>query len=67
MRTNDPDFWAELTKGVIVDLPNTNESQPEDIDPETTLEDVVEDDSNLAIPTLIGVMTGGELPDNVGI
>jgi hypothetical protein len=67
MRINDPDFWVELTKSETVDLPNLNEAQPEDIDPETSLEDVVADDSNLAIPTLIGVMTGGELPDYVGI
>jgi hypothetical protein len=67
MRINDPDFWAELMKSETVDLPNSNEAQPEDIDPETSLEDVVVDDRNLAIPTLIGVMTGGELPDNFGI
>jgi hypothetical protein len=67
MSTNDPDFWAELTRGKTVNLPNSNEAQPEDIDPETSLEDVVADDSDLAIPTLIDVMTGGELPDNVGI
>ena len=67
MRINDSDFWAELTKSETVDLPNSNEAQPEGINPETSLEDVVVDDSNLAIPTLIGVMMGGELPDNVGI
>ena len=71
MRTNDPNFWAELelTKNETVNLPNfkLNEAQPEDTDPETSLEDVVVDDSDLTIPTLIDVMTGGELPDNVGI
>ena len=67
MKTNDPDFWAELTKGETLDLPNSNKIQPEDIDPETSLEDEVADDSDLPIPTLIGVMTGGELPNNVGI
>jgi hypothetical protein len=70
MKTNDPVFWEELTKGkTLVNLPNSNEPQPEDIDPETSLEDsdVLADDSDLAMPTLIRVMTGGELPDNVGI
>ena len=67
MKTNDPIFWEELTKGGTLDLPKSNEVQPEDIDPETSLEDAVVDDSDLAIPTLIGVMTGGELPDNIGI
>ena len=65
MKTSDPVFWAELTKGKT-SVPNSNEIQPEDIDPETSLEDVVVDDSDLAMPTLIGVMTGGELPDNIG-
>ena len=69
MKTNDPVFWAELTKGKTQELPNSNETQPEDIEPQadTSLEDVVADDSDLAIPTLIGVMTGGELPDNIWI
>lgn len=67
MKTNDPTFWAELTKSETVELPNLNEPQPEDIDPETSLEDALADDSDLAIPALIGVMTGGELPDNIGI
>ena len=69
MKTNDPVFWAELTKSKTQELPNSNETQPEDIEPqaETSLEDVPADDSDLAIPILIGVMTGGELPDNVGI
>lgn len=69
MKTNDLVFWAELTKGKTQELPNLNETQPEDIEPQadTSLEDVVADDSDLAIPTLIGVMSGGELPDNIGI
>jgi hypothetical protein len=67
MKTNDPTFWAELTKSeTLVDLPNSNECQPENVDHETSLEDVLADDSDLAMPTLIGVMTGSELPDNVG-
>ena len=61
------DFWEELTKGRTLNLPNSNETQPEDIDPEMSFEDVVADDSDLTILALIGVMTGGELPDNVGI
>ena len=67
MKTKDPVFWEELTKGETLDLPNPNETQPEDIIPETSFEDIAADDGDLAIPTLIGVMTGGELPDNIGI
>lgn len=67
MKTTDPTFWEELTNSKTLDLPNSNESQPEDVDHETSLEDVLADDSDLAMPTLIGVMTGSELPDNIGI
>ena len=67
MKTNDPVFWEELTKEKTQKLPKSNETQPEDIDPESSLEDVVADDSDLEIQTLIDVMTGGELPDNIGI
>jgi hypothetical protein len=67
MKTNNPIFWAELTKDKVLNLPNSNENQPEDIEPETSVEDVLADDSDLAMATLIGVMTGGELPGNVGI
>jgi hypothetical protein len=67
MKTNDPVFWEELTKGKALDLPKPNETPPEDKDLDTSLEDIDVDDSDVTISTLIGVMTGGELPDHVGI
>jgi hypothetical protein len=67
MKQTDPGFWEELTKGQSQNLPNANEILLEDNEPDTHLEDVVADDSELPIPILIAAMTNDELPENVGV
>lgn len=67
MKQTDPEFWEELTKGQSQNLPNTTETLLEDDQPDTHLEDMVADDSELPMPILIAAMTGSELPENVGV
>ena len=67
MKQTDPEFWQELTNGQSQNLPNVTEILLEDKEPDTHLEDVVSDDSELPMPTLIAAMTSDELPKNVGV
>jgi hypothetical protein len=68
MKQTDPEFWKELTKGQSQNLPNATEILLEDSQTnDTHIEDVVADDSELPMPILIAAMTGGELPENVGV
>ena len=67
MKLMDSKFWEELTMGQSQNLPNTSEILLEDNEPDTHLEDVVADDSELPILILISAMTNDELPENVGV
>ena len=67
MKQTDPKFWEELTQGQSQNLPNATEILLEDNEPDTSLEDVIADDSELPMPILIAAMTNNELPENVGV
>ena len=70
IRTTDPKFWEELTRGQSdgedSELPDINETLPEDVEPDTELVDQDADDSDLSIQTLITTLTGENTPDTVG-
>jgi hypothetical protein len=68
MRTTDPEFWAELTGNDSgrQDLPAADVILPEDVKPNTCLEDDEADDSDLSMNTLINSMTTMDIPAMVG-
>jgi hypothetical protein len=69
MRTTDPEFWAELTQNDSSgqDLPATDVTLPEDVEPSTCLEDDEVDDSDLSMNIVINSMITADIPAIVGI
>ncbi len=66
LKTTDPAFWAELTVNQPDEnLPGMEETLPEDVEPDTGLEDADADDSDLSMPTLISALTR-DIPETVG-
>jgi hypothetical protein len=70
LKTTNAEFWVELTGGQELDdnqlLPKSDETIPEDVKPDASLEDNDADDSDLSIQTLINVMIKNDLPAGVG-
>jgi hypothetical protein len=63
MRTTDPEFWEELTRGRSNEqLPDVAETLQEDLEFDTELEDKDTDDSDVSMQTLITAMTGEVVP-----
>jgi hypothetical protein len=69
MRTTDPEFYAELTQNNSggQDLPATDVTLPEDVEPSTCLEDDDADDSDLSMNIVINSMITADIPAIVGI
>jgi hypothetical protein len=67
MRTTDPKFWEELTRGESNEkLPDISENLQEDLEFDTGLEDKDADDSDVSMQTLITVLTKEDIPETVG-
>ena len=67
MRTTDPKFWEELTRGESNEkLPDISENLQEDLKFDTGLEDKDADDSDVSMQTLITVLTKEDIPETVG-
>jgi len=68
MKNTNPEFWEELTKGQNDDqhLPAPTETLPEDVEPDTHLEDEDTDDSDLSVETLVMAMTKDHIPPIMG-
>ena len=67
MRTTDPEFWKELTRGQPDEqLPSVAETLQEDLEFDTELEDKDADDSDVSMQTLITVLTREDIPETVG-
>jgi hypothetical protein len=70
LKTTNAEFWGELTGQELDDnlnqLPKSDETLSEDIEPDASLEDNDADDSDLSIQTLINVMIKKDLPAGVG-
>jgi hypothetical protein len=69
MRTTDPEFWEELTRGGSnEDLPESdiNENFQEDVEFDTVLEDTDADDSDVSMQTLTTMLTKDDIPEMVG-
>lgn len=62
MRTEDPDFWEELTTGKSIRdaIPDDRFVVPEDEIPKADLEDAL-DDSDIPLATVIASMSGRDL------
>ena len=67
LRTTNAEFWGELTgmKSGEDQIPKSNDTLSEDIEPDASLEDNDADDSDLSIQTLIDVMVKNNLPAGV--
>ncbi len=67
MRTTDPKFWEELTRGQSNEqLPDITETLQEDLEFNTEHEDEDTDDSDVSMQTLITVLTRKDIPETVG-
>ena len=67
MRTTDPEFWEELTRGQPDEqLPDVAETLQEDLEFDTELEDKDADDSDVSMRTLITALTSEDVPETVG-
>ncbi len=67
MRTMDPEFWEELTRGQPnKKLPDVAETLQEDLEFNTELEDKDADDSDVSMQTLITALTSEDVPETVG-
>ena len=67
MRTTDPEFWEELTRGQPdKQLPDVAETLQEDVEFDTELEDKDADDSDVSMQTLITALTKEDIPKTVG-
>ena len=67
MRTMDPEFWKELTRGQPDEhLPSIAETLQEDLKFDTELEDKDTDDSDVSMQTLITALTREDRPETVG-
>jgi hypothetical protein len=67
MRTTDPEFWEELTRGQPDEqLPDVAETLHEDLKFDTELEDKDADDSDVSMQTLVTALTREDVPEAVG-
>jgi len=67
MRTTDPKFWEELTRGESDEkLLDISENLQEDLKFDTGLEDKDADDTDVSMLTLITVLTKEDIPETVG-
>lgn len=70
LKTTDAEFWKILTgddQSDTIELPNSDEMLPEDTEPNTNLEDIDADDSDLPMSTLITSMITNDIPEGVGL